>query len=380
MRNDKGVPLGNLANVLLALRTAPEWQGVLGYDEFHARAVTLNPPPWNASAGKAWTDLEDTLATHWFQLQGIPVQHGIVGRGIQAAARENPFHPVRDYLDQLQWDGKSRLDAWLAIYLGVADSDYARAVGPRYLISAVARVFEPGCQADHVLILEGPQGRLKSSALRALAYPWFTDRLSYLGSKDAALELRGAWIVEMSELDALTRASTSAIKWFVTRRHDRFRPPYGKHVADHPRQCVFAGTINPQGGYLKDPTGARRFWPAACGTILLNELERDRNQLWAEALIRFKAGARWFLETPVLDALATAEQSARFASDAWEERVSEWLGDRADVSLGEVLIGALGIPQESWSQNTQNRVVNIIANMGFVKYRAGKPESVQKVG
>ena len=214
----------------------------------------------------------------------------MVGRGIQTVARENPFHPVRDYLNALNWDGTPRLDIWLPTYLGVEDSQYVRAIGSRFLISAVARVFNPGCQVDHMLILEGPQGILKSSALQVLAGSWFTDRISRLGGKDSSMEVAGVWLIEMSELDALTKATNSAIKSFVTRRHDRFRPPYGKHVVDQPRQCVFTGSINPTGGYLKDPTGARRFWPVTCGVIDLEALVRDRDQLWAEAVVRFQGG------------------------------------------------------------------------------------------
>ena len=240
-------------------------------------------------------------------------------------------------------------------------------------ISAVARVFDPGCQVDHMLILEGPQGILKSSALRALAgAPWFTDRLSNLGSKDSSMEVAGEWFIEMSELDALTRATNSAIKSFITRRNERFRPPYGKHVVERPRQCVFVGSINPIGGYLRDPTGARRFWPVACGVIDLEALVRDRDQLWAEVVVRFQAGARWWLETPELQALATAQQAARFEVDAWTETVSNWLLGRDDVSVGEVLVGALGVPQESWSQTAQNRVAAILAFTGFKRYRPGR--------
>lgn len=146
------------------------------------------------------------------------------------------MHPVRDYLNALTWDGTPRLDNWLSRYLGVDDSPYARAVASRFLTSAIARVFRPGCQVDHVLVLEGPQGTLKSSALNALAMPWFADSMSKLGSKDSAIEVAGVWLIEMSELDAMLKATFSATKSFVTRRHDRFRPPYGKHVIDRPRQ------------------------------------------------------------------------------------------------------------------------------------------------
>ena len=240
-------------------------------------------------------------------------------------------------------------------YFHVEDSEYVRAIGPRYLISSVARIYQPGCKVDHVLVLEGPQGKQKSEALRTLVKndSWFTDRLSHVASKDAALEIAGVLLVEIAEMDALTKATSSAIKSFLTRRRDRFRPPYGKHPINLPRQCVFAATINPTaGGYLKDPTGARRFWPVACrGMIDRDGLEKVRDQLWAEAVHRFKAGAPWWLETPELEALATAEQAARFVIDAWEEPIREWLGDRIDVSLLEVLEHALGLAPEHWTQS-----------------------------
>jgi predicted P-loop ATPase len=370
MLTKHGVPRGNLRNVLHALRNAPEWHGVLAYDEFAARVITKKPPPWSDQTAERWTDYHDARACEWFQEQEIAAPAGVVGRSIQTVASEHAFHPVRDYLNALNWDGTQRLDTWLATYLDVEDSQYSRAIGSRFLISAVARVFTPGCQADHMLILEGPQGILKSSALQSLADPWFTDRISKMGGKDSSMEVAGVWLIEMSELDALTKATNSTIKSFVTRRHDRFRPPYAKHVVDQPRQCVFTGSINLAGGYLKDPTGARRFWPVTCGEINLEALDRERDQLWAEAVVRFRAGAHWWL-TPELQALATVEQAARFEVDAWADTVSNWLVGRNDVSVGEVLVGALGVSQESWSQTAQNRVAAILVSTGFNRYRPG---------
>jgi predicted P-loop ATPase len=135
---------------------------------------------------------------------------------------------------------------------------------------------------------------------------------------------------------------------------------------------VFAGSINPQGGYLSDPTGARRFWPVTCGSIDIKALARDRDQLCGRGLVRFKEGQPWWLETPELEALAIAEQAARYATDAWEECVHEWLADTTDSSVREVLVGAPGISQASWSQSAQNRVVKILSAMGFRKYRSSK--------
>jgi predicted P-loop ATPase len=370
-----------LANLTLILRGAPKWKAVLGYDQFNQRVVIRKRPPWGEESPDApWTDHHESLTRVWFQTQEINPAAGDVGRAVQAAARHNQFHPVRDYFDALVWDGVQRLDSWLQQYFHAEDSEYIRAIGPRFLISAVARIYRPGCQADYMLVLEGPQGKRKSEALRTLAVrdDWFTDRLSHLASKDAALDVTGVLLIEVSEMDAINKAKSSTMKSFITRRTDRFRPPYGKHVITLPRQCVFAGTINPppDGGYLKDSTGARRFWPVACrGMIDRDGLEQARDQLWAEAAHRFKAGEPWWLETPELEALATAEQRARFAVDSWEEPIVDWLGDRTDVSLREVLQHALELPPaQRESQNAQKRVKAILTGIGFKKRRPRTPK------
>jgi predicted P-loop ATPase len=174
-------------------------------------------------------------------------------------------------------------------------------------------------------------------------------------------------------MDALTRASASAKKAFLTRRYDRFRPPYGKHLVNLPRQSVFAGSINPPvNGYLTDPTGARRFWPVACREEIDRDgIERDCDQLWAEAVHRYKAGAKWWLETPELEALATAEQAKRFKGDPWKAPVKHWVGRRTDVSINEVLSGALRIePTDPPDHSAEIRIAEILKAMGFKKVRA----------
>jgi predicted P-loop ATPase len=380
-----GTIVANLANLILFLRESPRWRGVLGFDEFNARVVIRKSPPWGREAPDSpWTDHHDTLTRVWLQKEGINPSAGDVGRAVQAAARHYPFHPVRDYLRALNWDGVPRLDTWLVRHFHVEDSPYARAIGSRYLISAVARIYRPGCKADHTPVFEGPQGRQKSEALRTLAVRegWFTDRLSQVASKDAAQELAGVWMIELAEMDAVTRATSSAMKAFLTRRRDRYRPPYGKHVTTFPRQCVFAGTINPTGeGYLKDPTGARRLWPIAChGTVDLAGLREARDMLWAESVHRFLAGVPWWLETPELEALATAEPEARFVRDDWEDSVREWVGDRLKVSLFDALKHALELTEEQQTQAAQKRVKAILTDrLGLKRQRAPRADGRKRV-
>jgi hypothetical protein len=252
-----------LANAIAAFRGAPEWAGVLAHNEFAHCTVFERPTPWikpDREIPGEWTQQEDILATDWLHRQGIFVSVEATGQAVEAVAHDRSFHPVRKYLRDLQWDGKARLQSWLADFLGVDPCPYATAVGSRWMISAVARVFVPGCKADCCLILEGEQGIRKSTALRVLAQQWFTDEIADLGSKDAALQTRGVWVIEIAELDSMARSDVGRIKGFMSRGSDRFRPPYGKRPVDSPRQCVFAGSVN-HGQYLRDETGGRRFWP-----------------------------------------------------------------------------------------------------------------------
>src|ERR1019366_3150309 len=217
------------------------------------------------------------------------------GQAVQTVAREHPFHPVRDYLNSLKWDGVKRIDDWLGPYLGADPSDYVRGVGSKWLIGAVARIREPGCKNDTCLILEGEQGTLKSTALRTLTDPWFTDDIAELGTKDSALQLRGVWLIELSELASMHPSEISRTKAFMSRNTDRFRPPFGRRPIEVPRECFFAGTVN-QSAYLRDETGGRRFWPVKRGAINIAELRRDRDQLWAEAVHQYGAGPSWWLD------------------------------------------------------------------------------------
>jgi len=332
MNTAEGRILPVLANAIAAFRHAPEWGGVLAFNEFGFGTLALRPTPWGIVPKGEWTDHEDRLAAEWLQKQGILVSVEIAGQAVQTAARDHPFHPVKTYLNGLQWDGVGRLDQWLSRYLGSADNEYSRAVGSRWIISAVARIFRPGAKADCCLILEGPQGIRKSTALRTLAGEYFTDELADLGSKDAAMQTRGVWIIELSELDSLSNSDVARIKAFMSRTTDRFRPPYGMRLMESPRQCVFAGTVN-QSTYLRDETGGRRFWPVTCGQITIDELARDRDQLWAEAKIRLDSGEPWWLETVELVRMASDQQVERYEGDPWEEVIAPWIEVLPSVSI-----------------------------------------------
>ncbi len=359
--NASGDPRPLLANAITALRAYGAWRGVLGFNEFSLTVHAVKPTPWGHSG--SWTDNDDRLTADWLQRTcGVFLQVAVVAEAIQAVAIENPFHPVREYLDGLVWDGASRIDGWLSLYMGVDASDYSAAVGERWLISAVARIYKPGCKADCVLILEGAQGLGKSRALSILAGPWFTDEIADLGSKDATMQLLGVWILEIAELDSMTRAEVSRVKAFLSRATDRFRPPYGRRLIEQPRQCVFVGTVNAS-DYLRDETGNRRFWPVCCSLARLAELERDRDQIWAEAVHRYKQGAAWWLDEAELVETAHQEQDARLQVDPWRILIENYVADRDKVTTAEILSECIQKHKDRWERKDEMRVGAVLRAM-----------------
>jgi predicted P-loop ATPase len=294
------------------------------------------------------------------------------GRGSGSTGRRprQSFSPSSGLSGHLRWDGTRRIDEWLSDYLGVERTDYSDAVGARWLISAVARIFKPGVKADCYLILEGDQGIRKSTALKTIAGEWFTDEIAELGSKDAAMQTRGVWIIEIAELDSMSKTEVGKIKGFMSRAVDRFRPPYGKRPVDSPRQCVFAGSVN-HSTYLRDETGGRRFWPVTCGAINIEELGQGRDQLWAEARDRFKEGSPWWLDSKDLSDLAEEEQSERCEEDLWQETIVHWSESRDDVSISDILTSCIGKPKAQWNPQDRNRVARCLRSLGWVRHRVG---------
>jgi predicted P-loop ATPase len=291
---------------------------------------------------------------------------------VETVARDATFHQVRDYLDGLKWDGTKRLETFAANYLGTDDTSYFTAVGQCMFIAAVARVMRPGCKVDHIPILEAEQGALKSSTIDALFSPWFSDDLAELGTKDAAMQVRVAWGIEIAELASMRKGEIERVKAFIARRVDRFRPSYGRHVVEVPRQSVFIGTTNAD-TYLKDETGGRRFWPLRCGRINLDAIKRDRDQLWAEAVALYRSGSSWWL-TDVHDIAAAREaQADRFVIDEWAVPIAEHLNTKDDTSVSEILSEVLNIEQAKWTQQDQTRVARCLVALGLIRYRGPSP-------
>ena len=212
--------------------------------------------------------------------------------------------------------------------------------------------------------------------MKTIGGEWFTDEIADLGSKDAALQTRGVWVIEIAELDSMTRGEVSKIKAFMSRATDRFRPPYGRRLVESLRQCIFAGSVN-HSTYLRDETGGRRFWPVACTRILVDELERDRDQLWAEAVERYRGGAVWWLDSVELNAQAAQQQAARFEGGPWDELIRLWVEGREDVSVEDVLTICIDKAKWTWTQNDKNTVARCLRALGWARYQARTGESRQ---
>lgn len=362
IKDKDGAPVPMAANVLTVFRQADEWRGVLGFDEFHYRPMLLRKPPW---ANGHWhgacefADADEARALVWMQEAGIHCRIEAVRQALSIAIDDNRFHPVRDYLDSLTWDKKPRLDNWLTYYLGVEPIiNYTAPVGSRWMISAVARIYEPGCMAKYCLILEGPQDLGKSAALDILGSPWYTDDIAQLGTKDAQMQVGNAWIVELSELDSMYRAEINATKAFISRKIDQFRRPFGRYVVRQPRQSVMAGTVNPLSEYLGDETGAVRFWPVECTSIDLSALRDDRDQLFAEARDRYRTKEKWWLDVEEQITAAAEEQSERTVTDAWESHIRKWLAGNAvtTITAADVLTSVFDIPARDHDKKATTRV------------------------
>ncbi|WP_158266741.1 virulence-associated E family protein [Alsobacter soli] len=368
-----------LANAYIALLECPELVGLLAFDEFNQAVVLTRDPPWTA-IDRQWTEHNRLCLTVAVQRLGLDVQPNAVAEAALVVARANPVHPVREYLKGLVWDGRERTSAWLSTYFGAEHSPYVAAVGRKFLISAVARIMEPGCKVDTMLILEGDQGIGKSTAIKVLAgEDWFTDSMPpKLNERDAAIQLRGKFIIEMAELSVLARANDGDSKGFLSRAVDDYRPVYGRTAEKVPRQCVFIGTTNSD-EYLRDATGARRFWPVACNKVDLVALAADRDQLWAEALALYKAGNQWHL-TEAEEALARGEQKQRYAADPWSQAIDEYLVGKHRVTVDDVLSDALDVKRAYIRQSDKLRVSKHLKANGWHRGKSDGTRYYTRVG
>lgn len=361
-----GNPIPTFHNACLGLEGDPDFRGRLGFDEMR------RCPCWDT---RPLDDAEVMVIHRSLQKKGLRrLSLEVAHEAVRHIANQSPFHPLKEWLEGLKWDGEERVERWLSTFLGATDDDYHRNVGTMFLVAMVARIFQPGCQADYMLVLEGGQGELKSQACRALAgSEYFSDALPSLGSDDVrtAAHLRGKWLVEISELSAFSKADAALLKSFITRQVEKFIPKFGRMETIEPRQCCFIGTTNDD-TYLKDETGGRRFWPVRCGAIKLGELRRARDQLFAEAISLWQDGRHWWPDRAFEKEHIEPVQGARLWVDAWDDPIREYLTSLTlkETSISQVASIALSFDKPRLGLPEQKRIAALLRQQGWELHRS----------
>ena len=370
----EGNPPATLANALIFIQRHPHLCQAFAFDEMLQEPVIVaDYATGKPLATPKLIDEDDAV-----EIQCL-MQHAAFARikidTVLAAMRRhaliNKFHPLRDYLGVLKSDGRTLIRSWLTTCLGAEASEYTSEVGALFLISMVARILQPGCKADHMLVLEGPQGRLKSTACEILGGPWFSDSLPDITQgKEASQHLRGKWLIEVAEMHAYNRAEATLLKSFMSRRIERYRPVWARLPVTEPRQCLFIGTTN-KDTYLRDETGGRRFWPVKCGEIDLDTLRADRDQLFAEAVECFARGEHWWPAREFEEKHIIPQQGERYEGDPWEDAIAEWLRTKTRATVSQVAKGALFFETFRVARADQNRIIAILAGLKWTRGTRG---------
>ena len=393
-RTDDGALRAELTNAYLILKHAPEWQGVLAFNEFSNRIEKLQPPPVFGGEAGPWLDVDAGKALVWLQMVwNLRLRNSLVTEeAARLVAWDARFHPVREWLERLPpWDGQSRLPDLLPRVFGTDENEYTKHIGQSLLVSSVARVFTPGCKVDEMVVLEGGQGVGKSTCIAELfGYDWYLETSEPPTTKDFYVTMQGHTVVEIGEMQSFSKADINQVKMAITRRDDKYRAPYERHGESHPRQCVFIGTTNAD-TYLSDPTGARRFLPVLVQKADVEYIRQWRKELWAEALHLYTTGFKWW-DYP--QDIAREEQDARYVEDPWEEIIINYLEGQApqahypeglwgpinEVTTMTLLKNALQMDIARMNKPEQRRVAEILRRLGWLKSKQKRvPGTLKRV-
>lgn len=372
-RNQQGSPIMNADNVLRVFEKLNRFKDFIWFDTFHQKYFTRTP----SGGAREWSDDDDLSVMAFFQRDlGLSrMSDDFISKAIRIHGRRHQRNEPHDWMETLKWDGIERLEHFFVECFGVEDTDYTRAAAKNWWISMVARIYHPGSKVDNMVILEGGQGKFKSTALGVIGGKWYTESHESVTSKDFYLLMQGKLIVEISELDAFSKAEVNTIKKVITCQTDRYRPPYSRSSQDFPRQCVFVGTTNEE-AYLRDHTGARRFWPVRIHEIKLELIRSQRDQLFAEAVHRYKASERWW-EMPLES--TKANQEARRQVDEWESVISTYTAGKFQIMTSDIATDCLRIDIGRLDHQTQRRIGTILRTLGWSKKNSRYSGRVVKI-
>lgn len=345
--------------------------GLFQFNEFTSQIEYTRPPLWPASGHSSINDTDIKNCRMYLSVEhDYNVSQQLLSDFIDVNSFHYRYHPVRDWIKNLVWDGKSRIDRWLIDYCGVIDNEYTRQVARKVLCGAVNRVFNPGCKFDYMMILEGKQGIGKTQLVKALAGSWYADIALAERDKDTIDAMRGAWIIEVSEMVGFKKQEIEQLKAFITRDCDRVRLAYERLTRDFPRQSIFIGSMNPEGdnSYLKDSTGNRRFWPVDLKFVRLNDIKDVRSQLFAEAYIKYKEGEKLYLSNDA-ESIAQQMQADRQEYDIWTPIISDFVRIRDIVSADEIATQALNMDKGRIGRFDQIRIGKVMKSLGWKKTR-----------
>jgi predicted P-loop ATPase len=349
------------------LRWDSRWEARLWWDDFRKQKML---------GERAYQDADDTRLSLWLsRVYRLNVAPTALGQIIGALCQDQSRDPLRDYLRGVRWDGVPRIGSWLQSYLGVESTPIKKWLGQAWLVQAVARALQPGCQADATLVLLGEQGEGKTGTFRDLVGPFWSESKIDIGNVPRCYQqIASAWVHELGEMAQFlgSRVDQNEAKNFLTAPTDDFIPLHGRNPVQWQRRCVFVGTTN-RPEILRDPTGARRFWPVevgAVGPVRRDQVARLRDQFWAEAVVSFDSGFQWWLPKERFSELREVQADYR-ASDSWEDRLLEWLGDpevrrvKEPVTSRRLLVGAIGKKLEQVTRADEMRVGDLMAGLGW---------------
>ena len=323
-----------IGNIILILENDPALRGHIVHDLFAGFDGVVGGLPWNKKATQ-WTDSDDANLRVWLEKN-----YGLTGKekiadALTAVLTRHSYHPIRDYLNGLTWDGTPRLERLIIDYIGAEDTELNRVMTRKHFTAAVTRVFKPGCKYDYCLVMTGPEGAGKSTLLNKMGGQWFNDSITTTEGKEGMDQLRRAWIIEMGELASIKRSDVESIKAYLSKRVDIYRAAYARRTAEHPRQCIFCGTTN-EALFLKGDNGNRRFWIIAVDPTLRkytawqDAIDRDRDQLWAEAVHYYKQGEKLYLDDRLE---AQAKQRQAEYNDDHDDPLADMLLNFLDAKL-----------------------------------------------